>query len=536
MPDNVSPPGDGAPARGLFGELFGVDLRSLAAMRIATGLVVLADLALRARHFGEHYTDLGGAPRDVVLERFGASARLSLHYWLGGSPALEAAVFVLHGLAAAALVAGFRTRIATAACWYLTASLLTRTPMLHTVGDRTLQLVLFWSLFLPLGARWSLDARRDDRLRGASNTYVSAAGFAILMQICLIYWAATAHKLLTDMWPAGDAVAFALNLDAYSTGPGAWLRRFEGLLPLLTWMTLGLEALGPLLPFVPGFTTPGRLIAVGSFTLLHAAFGVFLRLDIFPYMSAAAWLVFLPGAFWDRVSSLCHFARHPASQSESSLGQSPRCGGHGHPGHGGSRSDVATSQAMRPRRIESALACAFLALVLALNLCSFAPLRRLLPGPAATGLVSLGSALRLRQSWGMFTFEESINGWFVVAGHLAGGGEVDLLAGRGPVSFDPPLVAGRAFGSARRLQFFYAHRELDKSPFWKPWAEHACRTWNRTHHAGERLERVTIWFMRRDTSFLGEQSVKRFRLLDHPCGPAEFTAEGRGGPRRGSGR
>ena len=55
-------------------------------LRICLGLLILADLVPRARHFTAHYTDLGVAPRDVVFEQFGNSCYYSLHWWLSGSP------------------------------------------------------------------------------------------------------------------------------------------------------------------------------------------------------------------------------------------------------------------------------------------------------------------------------------------------------------------------------------------------------------------------------------------------------------------
>ncbi len=194
--DGTTPQGARWPRlAGVVRELFYVDLRSLALLRVCLGLLILADLATRARHFTAHYTDLGVAPRDVILDQYGMSCYLSVHWWLRGSVAAEALVFVVGGLFAIGLIAGRFTRIMTAGCWYLQASLLMSMPLLHTAGDRTLQLMLFWSLFLPVGARWSLDASKRSDVGAKSNTYVSVAGFAILMQVCFVYWFAVSQKM-----------------------------------------------------------------------------------------------------------------------------------------------------------------------------------------------------------------------------------------------------------------------------------------------------------------------------------------------------
>ena len=59
-------------------ELFTVDLRSLAALRIALAALVLADLLLRWPLLAAHYTDLG------VLTRLE-----SVHHWLAPAPSFS---------------------------------------------------------------------------------------------------------------------------------------------------------------------------------------------------------------------------------------------------------------------------------------------------------------------------------------------------------------------------------------------------------------------------------------------------------------
>src|SRR3712207_8613651 len=54
-------------------DVFGADLRSLAAFRIVLALVVLSDLASRATDLVVHYTDDGLMPRTVLLEEVARS-------------------------------------------------------------------------------------------------------------------------------------------------------------------------------------------------------------------------------------------------------------------------------------------------------------------------------------------------------------------------------------------------------------------------------------------------------------------------------
>ena len=135
-------------------QVLGLDLRSLALFRMCAALVVLADLALRARDLRAHYTDDGVLPQAYFLVD---KTRWSLHL-LSGSAYFQAALFVLAAVFALLLLVGYRTRLATFVTWLLLLSLQSRNWMILNSGDVVLRLTLFWSLFLPLGARFSVDS------------------------------------------------------------------------------------------------------------------------------------------------------------------------------------------------------------------------------------------------------------------------------------------------------------------------------------------------------------------------------------------
>ncbi len=465
-------------------EYFYCDLRSLALLRMCLGLLIMADLALRARHLVAHYTDLGAAPSALILDEYGFACYFSLHWWLSGSVTAEAGAFLAGGLAAAALLLGFRTRLATIACWYLQASLLTRTPLVHTAGDRTLLLLLFWSMFLPLGARWSLDSRR--RPLAASNVHVSVATFAILLQVCFIYWFSVVLKLQVPMWREGYAVNFALTRDSYATAFAVWLRQYHGLMEVLTLGTLAWELLGPALPFIPKLTAPGRVMAVVGSCVLHLSFAVCMNLGIFAFISSAAWMVFLPTALWDRLGA----ARSPPEAAP-----------------------------IRTAPIINVAAAGAFALVLLLNLGLLPQMRRIAQTAPYRLLTRLGYLLRLRQDWGMFTHEQaSSNGWYVVVGSVPGGREIDLLAGGAPVSWETPDVPSRRYGTARWSQFFHYPPDIGQSPYWAPYVRYLCRTWNEGRSESEALSGVAVWFMLRRDDALGGQEIVPVKLYEAGCG------------------
>ena len=161
--------------RGKFADLFGLDLRSLAIFRVGLGLLLLGDLAIRAGDLSAHYTDQGVLPRSALTARH----YVSLHF-LDGTADFQGALFVLAGLAALALLAGWRTRAATVVSWLLLMSLHARNPMILQGGDALLRLLLFWGMFLPLGARWSVDGLLRRGGGPAGGREVSAASAALL--------------------------------------------------------------------------------------------------------------------------------------------------------------------------------------------------------------------------------------------------------------------------------------------------------------------------------------------------------------------
>ncbi len=280
--------------------IFGIDLRTLALFRIALGVTLLWDLINRAQYLTFFYTDRGVMTRAQAIDWL-APERLSFHL-MGGHPWLQAVLFVAAGLIALALAAGWRTRLMTFLSWLFLLSLQNRNPILLQGGDTLLLLLLFWSIFLPLGARFSIDAALDPSQhdgRARENGYVSAATAAILLQASHVYVFGALLKTSPEWLPDGTAVYYALQLDSLATTAGIWLRQFEGVLHGLTYYVWFLELLTPLLLFSPVLHLPLRLTGQALLIAMHIGFAVFLFIGLFPVVSICSLLLFTPGAVWD---------------------------------------------------------------------------------------------------------------------------------------------------------------------------------------------------------------------------------------------
>jgi predicted DCC family thiol-disulfide oxidoreductase YuxK len=291
----------------LLTRLFGIDLRSLALFRVVIGSIVFLDLISRSRYLVAHYTDAGVIPRDALYVYLLRPTQWSVHL-LSGSAAYQAFLFVAAAVCALAMIFGYRTRWAVILTWLFSVSLQYRNPMVNNSGDALLRVLLFWSMFLPLGARFSFDSAVNNSPRPKPVSVLSIATAALLLQTCIVYWFTAALK--DDViWRADhSAVYYALSIEQFVTPFGKLFYPYPDLMKLMTIFTLYLEIIGPSIVFLPFLTGPIRVAVILAFFGLHLGFGTFMRLGFFPWISAASWLPFVPTWFWEH---LFHRLRTP---------------------------------------------------------------------------------------------------------------------------------------------------------------------------------------------------------------------------------
>ncbi|MEC9308195.1 MAG: DCC1-like thiol-disulfide oxidoreductase family protein [Chloroflexota bacterium] len=287
-------------------EIFNLDLRSLALFRVALSSLIIIDLIQRCFDLKAHYTDLGVLPRWALTQGVGNRWHLSLHN-ITGMFEIEAIIFLIHGLVAFMLLLGFKTRWATIICWILIVSLHSRNPIILSGGDILLCVMLFWSIFLPLGSRFSIDHALDsgNGIYKKVNAYFSVATMAVLIQIAVVYWFNWLAKLHPTWIEDYTAVYYAMSLDMYATKLGTALLGFPLLMQAATWSTLWLELLGPLLLFSPIKNGTFRIAVLIGFILLHLGIALTLNIGYFPAVSIIVWMLVIPGLFWDRIANLC---------------------------------------------------------------------------------------------------------------------------------------------------------------------------------------------------------------------------------------
>lgn len=470
--------------------MLALDLRSLALLRIGAGALLLVDLAVRAGDLRAHYTDFGLLPR-AELGLYTWRTVWTLHGLASPWPAAVAALFALAALCAIALLLGWRTRAATFGSWLLLTSLQYRNPALVFGGDVLLRMLLFWGLFLPLGARWSLDARRapdPDVARG--NAYASLATAALIAQLAIVYVFSVANRTGPTWWN-GRALHDALHFDQFASRFGTMLRAHEGVLPALTDAAIWFEALGPLLLVSPIASAAARTLGVALFLGFHATLGLLFNLGLFPAVSMVAWLGMLPTAFWDRA-----------------LGAEP------------ARTELRWS--WRGAR-DAAVAVAF-GLVVLSNLASLRHDARTPRAPVAWERPA--EWIFVDQLWGLFSPDPPVyDGWYVFMGVRADGREVDPFW-RGAVSFVKPPVVSETMNIRWREFFFRLQRDA-RDPRWASFGRWLCRAWNEAHAGPERLDRVYAYYVEETTNRPATKTDGTLTVMAHACAAEPLAARPR---------
>ena len=226
-------------------------------------------------------------------------------------------MFAICGLVFLAFTVGYRTRLFHALSLACIVSLHSRCIFLENGGDVVLNLLCAWTLFLPMGARFSVDAIRNsfrarpektiaelnDRAALATSEtapVASLAMLAILLQLSVIYYLNALHKTGWT-WRQGVAVHYVLYQERMVTWLGLLARDH---IPLwlsrrMTYTTYNIELLAGLLLLNPFFRVWSRRFAVVLLPGLHLAFAALLNLGQFSFNMIGFYPLLLGARDWE---------------------------------------------------------------------------------------------------------------------------------------------------------------------------------------------------------------------------------------------
>ncbi len=455
--------------RSTIREIFALDFRSLALFRILTGLVLLADLVLRFGSYEAMCTDDGAMPRWVVYNYFSSFLGEGFKYciwsfhWISGEATLQ---YVLMGVAAVfavAMMLGWKTRWATIGSWILLSSLQVRNPLILTSGDAILKLLLMWSIFLPLGKVWSLDAKNKANVElqaGWSFSSMASAGF--ILQLIVMYFFTGLAKCNSE-WFSGNAMEYVMRLNIYLLPLGETLRDYPVLLTVVTYATLFVEVIGIWWLLSPYRNSFWRMVLLCNFWAFHIGIGLTMAIGLFPMICLVGWLALIPSSVWNWFSDSV-------------------------------ASDVPLVKSRKKTLLSAGLSGVLLLAIVYTFLFNIANIehpvcKRFLPREIAP----FGFWLNLDQRFQMFGRPPKDNPWFVYEAQLQDGSFVDLLKGENsigekkePLHLRPEKLRHNLPGHHWRK----LHRNLVnplREQFRQPLLDYQIRKWNREHGDNQQI-------------------------------------------------
>ena len=222
---------------------FGItSARPLGAIRIAFGLLALANLAICTVDLDHWYSDVGLLRGDEARVISGPFLLTPLHYLQ--SPLAVRVAFGFTTLAAVGLTVGWRSRLMSILFHCGMMSIHNRNPV-STSGADVLLLVFSFNLMLsPCGAAYSVDSWLARRRRGgtAAEPMILLWPYRLFqIQSSVVYAVAAILKCGGNCWINGSALHFVLNNTEVRRLDLSFLSEYPILINVMTYSALVFE-------------------------------------------------------------------------------------------------------------------------------------------------------------------------------------------------------------------------------------------------------------------------------------------------------
>jgi hypothetical protein len=284
----------------------GIDLRSLAVLRIGLGLLLLFDLAKRVSGVGLWYVNSGLLPNHRMLWHPSTPYHFSYLFSLWTNLQMRIA-FAAIAIIYLCFLVGYRTRLFHILRWLTLLRIHTRTTLITNGGDCVFCAMLLWTMFMPLGRRYSVDALRLSAKPEPTDPeqFVSLSVVALRLQLCVIYLLNALNKT-GDTWKDGSAVHYLLYQARIVTTLGIWVREHAptSILRSLTYGTLVIEYAIPLLILLPWGKPWPRRLAILLMWGLHSNIALLSNLGMFSVVMIVYSLCLLDSSDLDRLAAL----------------------------------------------------------------------------------------------------------------------------------------------------------------------------------------------------------------------------------------
>jgi predicted DCC family thiol-disulfide oxidoreductase YuxK len=296
-----------------------MDARTLGFGRIFFGAVLIGDLLRRLPILRDFYTNAGLIPNHTVLWRPPMPRIFSLML-MSSLPEESLIWFGVCFVCFFLFMIGYRTRLFHLLSFIMTTSLHNRILFAENWGGVAIGALMVWTLFLPMGRRFSVDAvRASMRARPDERPEDLAAGVpppddrpakslavtCLLVQIAIIYWFNFVHKS-GPTWRDGSAIYYVLHQERIITWLGLQIREHVPYVvtKVLTVATLVIEAAVAFLVLSPMFWRWTRALALVLLFGLHTNIALLVNLGIFSAAMIAYQPFLLTDAQWQLFARL----------------------------------------------------------------------------------------------------------------------------------------------------------------------------------------------------------------------------------------
>ncbi len=282
-----------------------VDPRWLGIFRICFGSLLLSELLYRWGYARMFFSNDGVLPNHYSLFAPMGQDLFSIYHAFSTIEEVHVA-FALTFVVFLCFTLGYRTRLFHVLSAILITSLHSRNLFTENGGSVVTHSLAIWTVFLPLGRCFSLDALRssfareiehgadDLNRRGPSRVepFVSVVVLGLLLQWSVIYFFNCVHKGGVG-WRNGSAIYYFLHQDRIVTALGVWARTHVplGVFELLTRATLLVEGMLGFILLVPFAYKKLRRIAFFLALGLHGSIAALSRLGPFSYVMVMFFLM-----------------------------------------------------------------------------------------------------------------------------------------------------------------------------------------------------------------------------------------------------
>jgi hypothetical protein len=275
-----------------------VDVRWLGVFRLALGTLLMVEVLRRWYYAVPFYTNEGFLPNHFSLFAPMGGSVFSIYHAFSTYGEVSVA-FLVTLLVFLTFTLGYRTRLFHVLSAICITSLNARNLFVQNGGTVVVNILTVYSIFLPLGARFSIDSVRSSlaRRRDASvldlnrpdplREPIRASSLVVLLfliQWSAIYFFNTVHKD-GHGWRDGTALHWFFHQDRIATWFSIWAREHLPLsaIKLFTYGALVTEGTLSVLLLVPFFQKWTRRVVLVLVWILHGIIALSARLGPFSY-------------------------------------------------------------------------------------------------------------------------------------------------------------------------------------------------------------------------------------------------------------